>query len=56
MRFWREFGPGSSRSAGSFGSRLSDGVDGLLPVLGEVLEAFDRFEPKAANDGQGCIS
>ena len=41
---------------GSFGSRLSDGIDGVLAVLGEVLEAFDGFEAKAANDRQRGVS
>jgi len=40
----------------SFGSRLSDGVDGLLSVRGEVLEPFDGFEAEATSDRQRGVS
>jgi hypothetical protein len=44
------------RMAGSFGSRVSDSVDGVLSMLGEVLKALDRFEAEAANDRQCGVS
>ena len=39
-------------TAGSFGSRLSDGVNCVLAVLGEVLEPFHGFESTPSNDRQ----
>ncbi|MDQ2801585.1 MAG: hypothetical protein M3Y41_02430, partial [Pseudomonadota bacterium] len=47
---------GSRSRTGSFGSLGADGVDGGLAVLGEVLEAFDRLETEAPQDGQRGVS
>jgi hypothetical protein len=35
---------------------LSNGVDGALAVLGEVLETFDGLETEATNDRQCGVS
>jgi hypothetical protein len=56
VKIWESKGMRLRVAPGSFGSRMSDCVDGGLPVLGEVLEAVDGFETKTSNNGQRGVS